>query len=56
MLFELLCRIQNPDALTKAIELFHSIPSTYFSNSSGVTKFVYLVFLLNKILKIILKI
>jgi hypothetical protein len=41
MFFELLCRVQNPDALTKSTELFYRIPSDYFSNSSGVTKFVF---------------
>jgi hypothetical protein len=40
MFFELLCRVQNPDALNKATELFRRIPSSYFSNSSGDTKFV----------------
>jgi len=41
MLFELLCRVQNPDALNKATELFRQIPSSYFSNSSGITKSVF---------------
>ncbi|CAF1062451.1 unnamed protein product [Adineta ricciae] len=36
MLFELLCRVQNPDALYKASELFHRIPESYFMNSTGV--------------------
>jgi hypothetical protein len=40
MFFELLCRVQYPDALNKATELFRRIPSSYFSNSSGDTKFV----------------
>ncbi len=44
MFFELLCRIQNPDALNKATELFRLIPSAYFYNSSGVTKFVFILF------------
>lgn len=41
MFFELLCRVQNSDALTKATELFRLISSDYFSNSSGATRFVY---------------
>jgi hypothetical protein len=40
MFFELLCRVQNPDALNKATELFRLIPSSYFSNSSNITKYV----------------
>ncbi|CAF0756114.1 unnamed protein product [Adineta steineri] len=37
MFFELLCRIQNPDALNKATELYQLIPASYFYNSTGVT-------------------
>jgi hypothetical protein len=44
MFFELLCRIQDPNALNKATELFSLIPSSYFSNSTGVTKFVLFFF------------
>jgi len=44
MFFELLCRIQNPGALNKATELFRLIPLAYFYNSSGVTKFVSILF------------
>jgi len=44
MFFELLCRVQNPDALNKATELFRLIPSSYFSNSSNITKYVFVFF------------
>ncbi|CAF3111207.1 unnamed protein product [Rotaria sp. Silwood2] len=37
MLFELLCRVQNTEALKKATELFRRIPLSYFSNSTGDT-------------------
>ncbi|CAF0931516.1 unnamed protein product [Rotaria sordida] len=37
MFFELLCRVQNTEALNKATELFRRIPSSYFYNSSGDT-------------------
>ena len=40
MVFELLCRVQNTDALNKATELFGQIPASYFSQSSGNTKYV----------------
>jgi hypothetical protein len=40
MFFDLLCRVQNTNALNKATELFRLIPANYFYNSSGVTKFV----------------
>ncbi|UJR37821.1 hypothetical protein I4U23_030511 [Adineta vaga] len=37
MFFDLLCRVQNPDALNKATELFRRIPESYFLNSTGPT-------------------
>ncbi|CAF1272210.1 unnamed protein product [Rotaria sp. Silwood1] len=37
LFFELLCRVQNTEALNKATELFRGISSNYFYNSTGVT-------------------
>ena len=39
MIFELLCRVQNTDALNKATEFFRQIPPSYFSLSTSNAKY-----------------